>query len=131
MTPHQPFWACRCFRSELRRVIRAFAMRTASVLGDGFFGCVSAPPVGRMRNCVGAIEPCWAGCVLIGPVRVDLFPGITDNAQHSSSFDGFGENDAVHTCRLDKNSSAVQAARTDCTRAAMTSHTDDKGVSQP
>jgi hypothetical protein len=75
----------------LRRVIRALAMRTASVLGDGFFGCVSAPPVGCMRNCVGAVEPCWAGCTLIGPVRVGLFPGITDNAHHSSSFDGFGE----------------------------------------
>jgi hypothetical protein len=75
-------------------MIRAFAMRTASVLGDGFFGRdggVSAPGVGSMRNCVGAIEPCWAGCTLIGPVRVDLFPGILDNAQLSSSFDGVGE----------------------------------------
>ena len=27
-----PFCACRCIRSELRRVIRAFALRTASVL---------------------------------------------------------------------------------------------------
>jgi hypothetical protein len=73
-------------------MIRAFAMRTASILGDGFFGrCVSAPAVGSIPNCVGAIEPCWTGCTLMGPVRVDLFPGITDNAQLSSSFDGFGE----------------------------------------
>ena len=73
-------------------MIRALAMRTASVLGDGFFGrdgCGSAPAVGSMRNCVGAIEPCWAGCTLIGPVDVGLFPGITDNAWLSSSFDGF------------------------------------------
>jgi hypothetical protein len=27
-----PFCACRCFRSELRRVMRAFAARTASFL---------------------------------------------------------------------------------------------------
>jgi hypothetical protein len=71
-------------------MIRAFAMRTASVLGDGFFGrCVSAPAVGSMRNCVGAIEPCWTGCTLMGPVRVGLFPGITGNSQLSSSFDDF------------------------------------------
>jgi hypothetical protein len=90
MAPHQPFCACRCFRSELRRVIRAFAMRTASVLGDGFFGrWISAPAVGSMPNCVGAIEPCWTGCMLIGPVRGGLFPGITDNAWHVSSFKGF------------------------------------------
>ena len=36
----QPFCACRCFLSELRRVIRAFAMRTASVLVDCDFGGV-------------------------------------------------------------------------------------------
>jgi hypothetical protein len=29
-----PFCACRCFRSELRRVMRAFAARTASFLVD-------------------------------------------------------------------------------------------------
>jgi hypothetical protein len=72
-------------------MIRAFAMRTASVLGEGFFGrdgWVSAPAVGSMLNCVGAIEPCWTGCTLIGPVDVGLFPGITDNSHLSSWFDG-------------------------------------------
>jgi hypothetical protein len=69
-------------------MIRAFAIRTASVLGVRFFGRV--PAVGCMLNCVGAIEPCWTGCTLIGPVGVDLLLGITDNAQHSSSFDDFG-----------------------------------------
>jgi hypothetical protein len=72
-------------------MIRAFAMRTASVLGDGFFGrvgCVSAPAVGSMRNWVAAIEPCWKGCTLIGPVDVGLFLRITDNSHLSSSFDG-------------------------------------------
>ena len=73
-------------------MIRAFAMRTASALGDGFVGrCVSAPAVGSMLNCVGAIEPCWRGCTFIGPVRVDLLFGITDNALLSSSFDGLCE----------------------------------------
>jgi len=73
-------------------MIRAFAMRTASVLGDCFFGRdagASAPAVGSMRNCVGAVEPCWKGCTLIGPVDVGLFPGITDNSNLSSSFNGF------------------------------------------
>jgi hypothetical protein len=76
-------------------MIRAFAIRTASVLGVCFFecgGCVSAPAVGSMRNCVGAIEPCWTGCMLIGPVGVDLRFGIADNAQLLSSFDGRGLN---------------------------------------
>jgi hypothetical protein len=77
-------------------MIRALAMRTASVLGDGFFGrCVSAPAVGSMLNCVGAIEPCWTGCTLMGPLDVGFFAGITDNARHSSSFDGFCEKDVV------------------------------------
>jgi hypothetical protein len=72
-------------------MIRAFAMRTASVLGDGFFGGdgrVAVPAVGSMRNCVGAIEPCRAGCTLIGPGDVSLFPDISDNSRLSSSFDG-------------------------------------------
>jgi hypothetical protein len=80
---HQPFWACRCFRSELRRIIRAFAIRTASVLGDGFFdgdAFVSASAVGIMRNWVAAVEPCSTGCTLMGPVDVGLFLGIIDNA---------------------------------------------------
>ena len=65
-------------------MIRAFAIRTASVLGVCFFECdggVSAPAVGSMPNCVGAIEPCWTGCTLIGPVGVDLRLGIANNAQ--------------------------------------------------
>jgi hypothetical protein len=70
-------------------MIRAFAIRTASVLGDRFFERgVSAPVVGSIPNCVGAIEPCWTGCTLMGPVGVDFLPGITDNSQLSSSFDG-------------------------------------------
>jgi hypothetical protein len=74
----------------LRRIIRAFAIRTASVLGVCFFdsrvfGSVSA--VGIMRNCMGAIEPCSTGCTLMGPVDVDLFLGTIDNALLPSSFD--------------------------------------------
>jgi hypothetical protein len=79
----QPFWACRCFRSELRRMIRAFATRTASALGDGFFdsGVLgSAPVVGIMSSCVGAVEPCAPGCMFMGPVDVGLLLGMMDNA---------------------------------------------------
>jgi hypothetical protein len=88
---HQPFWACRCFRSELRRIIRAFAIRTASALGVCFFDSrvfVSVSAVGIMRNCMAAIEPCSTGCTLMGPVDVDLFLGIIDNALLPRSFDG-------------------------------------------
>jgi hypothetical protein len=88
---HQPFWACRCFRSELRRMILAFAIRTASVLGDGFFGSgvsVSAPAVGiQGSNGVAAIEPCSTGCMLIGPVIFALLFGILDNARLPGWFD--------------------------------------------
>lgn len=62
-------------------MIRAFAIRTASVLGVCCFecsGCVSAPAVGSMRNCEGAIEPCRTGCTLMGPVGVDLLLGISE-----------------------------------------------------
>jgi hypothetical protein len=83
----QPFWACRCFRNELRRMIRAFAMRTASVLGDRFSKSgVSSPAVGIMSSCVGAIELCGAGCTLIGPADVSLRLSILDNSQMQSLF---------------------------------------------
>jgi hypothetical protein len=72
-------------------MIFAFAIRTASDLGDGFFDgelFVSVSIVGLMCNCVGAMEPCAAGCTLIGPVDVGLFLPIMDNAFLLSSFDG-------------------------------------------
>jgi hypothetical protein len=75
-------------RNELRRMIRAFAIRTASALGDGFFECgfVSAAGVGIMSSCVGAIELCRAGCTLIGPADVGLRLGILDNSQLQGLF---------------------------------------------
>jgi hypothetical protein len=78
----------------LRRVIRAFAIRTASVLGVGFFDSrvfVSVSAVGIMRNCMAAIESRSAGCTLMGPVDVDLFLGIIDNALPPGLFDGPSE----------------------------------------
>jgi hypothetical protein len=69
-------------------MIRAFAIRTASVLGFFEFGVfVSAPAVGLIRSCVAAVEPCSTGCTLMGPVDIGSRLGITDNAQLSSSFD--------------------------------------------
>jgi hypothetical protein len=71
-------------------MIRAFAIRTASVLGDRFFTggvSVSAAAVGIMRDCMGAIEPCSTGCMFIGPGDVGLLLGIMDNAFPASSFD--------------------------------------------
>jgi hypothetical protein len=67
-------------RSELRRVILAFAARTASLLVDRFFGSAVfglASMVG-MAGCngVGAIEPCSTGCTFMGPVNDDLRRGI-------------------------------------------------------
>ncbi|MEA2899035.1 MAG: hypothetical protein QOJ84_4650 [Bradyrhizobium sp.] len=70
-------------------MILAFAIRTASVRGDRFFDSgvlVSAPGVGIMSNCVGAIEPCSTGCMFIGPGDVGLLFGILDNSQMQSSF---------------------------------------------
>jgi hypothetical protein len=72
-------------------MIRAFAIRTASVLGVCFFECgafVSVSAVGIMPNCVGAIELSCRGCTFMGPADVGLHLGITDNAVPSSSFDG-------------------------------------------
>lgn len=87
---HQPFWACRCFRSEFRRIILAFATWTASVLVGGFFGCgifIGFPAIGIMgSNCVGAIELCTTGCTLMGPDDVGLRLGIRDNSRMQRSF---------------------------------------------
>jgi hypothetical protein len=71
-------------------MIRAFAIRTASALGDRFVeSCVlvSAPVVGIMSNCVGASELCAPGCTLMGPVDVGLLFGIMDNACVPGLFD--------------------------------------------
>jgi hypothetical protein len=77
-------------RRESRRIILAFAARTASILidrflGDAFFGLL--PVVGIMGcNGVGLVEPCSAGCMFMGPVSGDLRRGITDNALRSALF---------------------------------------------
>jgi hypothetical protein len=68
-------------------MIRAFATRTASALGDRFFESgVSVPAVGIMGSWVAAIELCRAGCTLIGPADVGLRFGILDNSQMQSLF---------------------------------------------
>jgi hypothetical protein len=98
---HQPFWACRCFRSELRRMIRAFATRTASLLGDRFFGSgavVSVPAVGIMSDCVDAIESCVTGCRVMVPADVGLRFGIQDNARLQSSFNAQRLRLRSHSC---------------------------------
>jgi hypothetical protein len=56
-------------------MIFAFAIRTASVLGDRFFavdGFVSISTVGIISNCVAAVEPCATGWTLMGPVDAGL-----------------------------------------------------------
>ena len=80
-----------CFLKEFRRVIRAFAALTASVLvacrfGFGVFG--TAPTAGIIGNtCVGIVEERSVDCVLIGPV-VDLCLDIIDNSFLPNSFNG-------------------------------------------
>jgi len=74
----------------LRRIIFAFAIRTASILGDRCFGTgifASALAVGIISNCVGAIERWAIGCTLMGPGDVGLRLGIMDNSRLPSSFD--------------------------------------------
>lgn len=72
-------------------MIRAFAIRTASVLLGRFFGygvLFCAPAVGIIGSSgVAAIEPCATGCTLMGPGDVGLLFGIIDNARLPSSFD--------------------------------------------
>jgi hypothetical protein len=71
-------------------MILAFATRTASslierFLGDGLFGLL--PLVGIMGcNTVGLVEPCSAGCMLMGPVNGDLRRGIPDNSRQTALF---------------------------------------------
>jgi hypothetical protein len=83
-----PFRAARCFRNEFRRVILAFAARTASVLAV-CFGCGSSAafPAARIvgNTCVGIIEARSSDCVLIGPVGC-LLLGILDNSLLPGSF---------------------------------------------
>jgi hypothetical protein len=77
--------ASRCFRRELRRVILAFATRTASVLvrffsGGGVF--FNVPPVGIIGNTgVVIFEARATGWVFMGPVTV-----IFDNSIRASLF---------------------------------------------
>jgi hypothetical protein len=77
-------------RRESRRINLAFAARTASILidrflGDAFFGLL--PVVGIIGcNGVALVEPCSAGCTLIGPVNGDLRRRIIDNAPRSALF---------------------------------------------
>src|SRR5260370_22376507 len=72
--------ASRCFRSDFRRVIFAFAVRTASVRVGCFFGSgafIAFPTVGIIGNaCVGVVAPRLTGCVLMGPVGVGLLLGM-------------------------------------------------------
>jgi hypothetical protein len=84
-------------------MIRAFAIRTASARGDGFFdGSVfgSVPAVGIMSSCVGAIELCAPGCTLIGPADVGFRFGILNNPQMQSLFTGNARPDDNGRSRL-------------------------------
>jgi hypothetical protein len=60
-------------------------MLTDRCLGDALFG--SLPVVG-ISGCdgVGRVEPCSAGCMLMGPVNGDLRRGIIDNAPQTTLF---------------------------------------------
>src|ERR1700722_9073031 len=77
--------ASRCFRNELRRVILAFATRTASVLVRFFFGWgvfFNLSPVGIIGNTGVVIFAAGStGCVFMGPVTV-----IFDNSIWASLF---------------------------------------------
>ena len=77
-------------RRESRRIILAFATRTASNLMDRFLGDVlfgASPLVGIMGcNGVALVEPCSAGCMLMGPVNGDLRRGMTNNARQAALF---------------------------------------------
>jgi hypothetical protein len=71
-------------------MIRAFAARTASMRVGGFLSSGAGfclPAIGISgSNCVGAVEPCGAGCTLMGPVKVGLRGGILYNSFSSGWF---------------------------------------------
>jgi hypothetical protein len=87
------FWACRCFLSEFRRVIRALASRTASPLvglafGDTTFRRLASSDPGMAGSTgTGIVELRSAGCIFIGPTGRDLRFSISDNALAPNSFD--------------------------------------------
>jgi hypothetical protein len=72
----------------LRRVILAFAVRTASDLVDFCFCCGAFVtfPIVRVIICAGMIEARSIGCVLIGPVG--LFWSMVDNSLLPDLFKG-------------------------------------------
>ena len=86
-----PCRAFRCFRNELRRLILALAVRTASARVGFCFDCgalVVFPTVGIAGSTwVGLIEARSTGCVLMGPV-IGSRSGIRDNAFQPDSFNG-------------------------------------------
>jgi hypothetical protein len=92
-TRHYAFCACRCLRNELRRVIRAFAARTASFLVSFFFGgaarerSVSLASGNAGNTGAGIVALCATGCILIGPAHRGLLLCIGDNALPPNLFD--------------------------------------------
>jgi len=65
----------------LRRLIFAFAVRTACALAEGFLGGFSGfLSIAGIRGCAwaGILDRCCAGCTLMGPVIGDLGRDITD-----------------------------------------------------
>jgi len=88
-----PFCACRCFRKELRRMIRAFAARTASFLVSFAFGdtalaqSASFEPGIAGSNGAGIVEPWLTGCMLMGPTCRGLLVCIRDNALPPNLFE--------------------------------------------
>lgn len=75
--------------SEPRRLIFAFAMRTASALVDCFlealFGLLFVSDV-IGRDCINVIEPCSTGCTLMGPVNGGFGRGMANNALRANWF---------------------------------------------
>ncbi len=74
--------------SEPRRLIFAFATRTASARVDCFleacFGSLFSGVIGR--DCINVIEPCSTSCTLMGPVNGGFGRGMADNASRANWF---------------------------------------------
>jgi len=76
------FWSARCFRSDARRIIRAFALLIASGLVRPTCGSVSfgSRPDAGINGRVGHIPAYCVGWVLMGPVAAGLRSIISNNA---------------------------------------------------
>jgi hypothetical protein len=96
------FWSSRCFRSDARRIILAFALPTASILVGRFRGSETfgSPPAAGINGRVGHIVADCTGWVLMGPVAAGLRSIISQERFRSGLVLADPARLGARTCRL-------------------------------